>query len=247
MINDMDNFRGRGQWVFMQDGARSHTSHDTQNWLATKCKYIQKWPANSPDLNPIETLWGAMKKAVNSIKPKTVEDLKIIIQKVWDDFPQSKINDLVMSFYQRLHLIIQENGESIQTYIRQGLSQIPFISMPIQKDIPILDDVISNLIDNSDTEIIDNLQQNDADVINQLDIDISENQFSEENDQTNLFEQNEPNNLSFSIEEDKLIYELFMKYGPKWSKIAEFVKNKNPSQIKNRFRNNIQKKVGIDW
>lgn len=75
-----------------------------------------------------------MKKAVNSIKPKTVEDLKIIIQKVWDDFPQSKINDLVMSFYQRLHLIIQENGESIQTYIRQGLSQIPFISMPIQKD-----------------------------------------------------------------------------------------------------------------
>ena len=83
------------------------------NWLVTKCRYIQKWPANSPDLNPIEKMWGVMKQAVKKFKPTNVEELKIVIQKVWDDFPQEKINNLVISFYQRLHLIIQENGESI--------------------------------------------------------------------------------------------------------------------------------------
>ena len=55
----MDKKLGRGNCVFVQDGARFHIS---QNWLANKCKYIKKWSANSPDLNPIETLLGAMKK-----------------------------------------------------------------------------------------------------------------------------------------------------------------------------------------
>ena len=82
----------------MQVGARSHTSHATQNWMATKCKYIKKWPANSSDLNPIETLWGAMKKSVIMVQTETAVELKQVIQKLWDDFPQSKINDLVNSF-----------------------------------------------------------------------------------------------------------------------------------------------------
>ena len=36
MIEYMDSVRGRRNWVFMQVGARSHTSHATQNWMATK-------------------------------------------------------------------------------------------------------------------------------------------------------------------------------------------------------------------
>lgn len=102
---------------------------------------------NSPDLNPIETLWGAMKKAVSQIKPKTVEDLKVVIQKVWDDFPQENINNLVESFYQRLHLIIGEKGESIQSYIRKGLNEMCFVSLPNFNNFDLLDDVIFILQD----------------------------------------------------------------------------------------------------
>ena len=77
------------------------------------------------------------------VQPETAVELKQVIQKLWDDFPQSKINDLVNSFYQRLNLVIQENGESIQSYIRHGLSEMTFVSMPIQYGIPILNDVNS--------------------------------------------------------------------------------------------------------
>ena len=192
-----------------------------------------------------------MKKAVRMIQPKTAVELKQVIQKVWDDFPQSKINDLVNSFYQRLNLVIQENGESIQSYFRHGLSEMTFVSMPIQSDILNLNDVISELIENSNNDTNLNSQIIDDETIIQ-DIDDFLNDlsdFSEENDQTliNQEKQNfEINNSDFTQEEDKLIYDLFMKYGPRWTKIASFLKNRRPVQIKSRYRNVIQKNISIN-
>src|SRR3954468_10529289 len=56
--------------------ARHHTKAQTTNeWLVENVpNYIEsgphgEWPANSPDLNPIQQVWGYMKNEVERSKP----------------------------------------------------------------------------------------------------------------------------------------------------------------------------------
>lgn len=101
-------------FVFQHDGATSHTSKSTSDWLQKNKWTVSSWPANSADLNPIENLWGLMKNEVRKRKIKDVENLKIIIQEIWDDISIKTIKSLIQSMPTRLESCIEKKGGQIK-------------------------------------------------------------------------------------------------------------------------------------
>jgi len=102
-------------FIFQQDGAPAHTARVTQDWLTANCHFINKneWPPNSPDLNPLDYhVWGAMLEKYHKLqpKPKTIDELKVVLQTIWRELPQAPIDKAVASFTKRLTACVAANG-----------------------------------------------------------------------------------------------------------------------------------------
>ena len=54
-----------------------------------------EWPANSPDLNPIENLWHLVKRNAEKRMPKNCVDLERLMVEEWDSIPDSMLINLV--------------------------------------------------------------------------------------------------------------------------------------------------------
>lgn len=100
------------RWVFMQDNDPKHTSRKARTFFEKKNVHLLKWPAQSPDLNPIENLWKDLKIAVASKRTSSKEDLWKAIQEAWNAIPVERCRKLIDSLPRRCDAVIKNKGHS---------------------------------------------------------------------------------------------------------------------------------------
>ena len=85
--------------VFQQDNDPKHTS-----------KKAKEWPAQSPDLNPIEHLWINVKQGVRTANPKNSEELWQAAKNTWNNNSLSRCRTLIAFMKSRCIEVIKNKG-----------------------------------------------------------------------------------------------------------------------------------------
>lgn len=99
----------------MQDNASSHGSKATKAVLQDIGIPACFWPAYSPDLNPIESLWDILKNwiAYNYIMEdlKDYNVLRKALIEAWKAITQDQLDYLINSMHARCEAVIAANGK----------------------------------------------------------------------------------------------------------------------------------------
>ena len=100
----------------MSAQSTAYTARQTHEWLAAHCPdFVNKdqWPPNSPDINPLDyCIWGLMLAAYKKQRPKpsNKDELKAVLQTIWDSLPQESIDKAVLGFRKRLLACVRADG-----------------------------------------------------------------------------------------------------------------------------------------
>ncbi len=89
-------------FIFQQDLAPAHTAKSTKSWLNDHVVGVLDWPANSPDLNPIENICGIIKRTMRNERPKNADELKATVKETWASIPPQQCHKLITSMPRRI-------------------------------------------------------------------------------------------------------------------------------------------------
>lgn len=110
MLPAADQLYGDADFIFQQDLAPAHSAKATSTWFKDHGIPVLNWPANSPDLNPIENLWGIVKRKMRYARPNNAEELKATIRATWALITPEQCHRLIDSMPRRIAAVIQAKG-----------------------------------------------------------------------------------------------------------------------------------------
>ncbi len=71
---------------------------------------VMDWPSMSPDLNPIDHLWGILKRKVEERKVSYIHQLRDVIVEEWKRTPVVTCEALVNFIPKRVKAVLKNNG-----------------------------------------------------------------------------------------------------------------------------------------
>ncbi len=117
MLPSADKLYGDANFIFQQDLAPAHTAKGTKSWFNDHGVTVLDWPANSPDLNPIENLWGIVKRKMRDTRPNNADDLKTTVKETWASIPPQQCHKLITSMPRRIEAVIKAKGAPTKYWV----------------------------------------------------------------------------------------------------------------------------------
>ena len=111
------------EFMFQHDNAPPHTAGITTEFMDNPTPDFIKdmggswqfevmvWPAQSPDLNPIENLWDEMeRRLLDEARPRNKDELYEILNRIWETMDLPTITNILASMSRRCQAVIDAGG-----------------------------------------------------------------------------------------------------------------------------------------
>jgi len=100
-------------WYLQEDNDPKHRSKNCTDWKSDHHIKVISWPSQSPDLNPIENVWGLMKMKLQRKKFRNVKHFRREIMKCWKELPNDYAKKLFESMDSRIDRLLSNEGDYI--------------------------------------------------------------------------------------------------------------------------------------
>lgn len=100
------------KFFFQEDNAPVHTARVARSFLTSSNVEVLPWPAQSPDINPIENIWSYIEVKIRQrdSQPSSVRQLEQWVKEEWDAVPVEYCRNLIKSMPRRVQAVLAANG-----------------------------------------------------------------------------------------------------------------------------------------
>ena len=98
--------------IFMQDNDPKHKAKSVMEWLKLQEFSLLVWPAQSPDLNPIENIWSNVKQKLARYDhpPTSMAELWERASSIFNNISEDECSTLIESMPRRMAAVIKSKG-----------------------------------------------------------------------------------------------------------------------------------------
>jgi len=99
--------------IFQHDNDPKHTANIVKEWLADQPFEVMKWPAQSPDLNPIENMWAFLKLRLYrdyDRPPKGMNEHWERVHETWYKITKEECQKVIETMHERCKQVIKAKG-----------------------------------------------------------------------------------------------------------------------------------------